>query len=341
MRRKSFLATLSALALACLGIALGFAVSSHKNPFALDTKPSPSASPNATSHGPHQLTSPFTGEPIKKLRPVIAVKIDNIVFARPQTGLNKADMVYVLPVEGGLTRFMAIFSSHIPPVIGPVRSAREDDLKLLRQFGTPGFAFSGASPQLLPWIEGSRTVDLYANRVGGYYRGSGRIAPYNLYVHGAALQKEARHATKARNIGFRFGPAPAGGIKVSSFSMTYPATRYRFVWSAKKDRWLIWIDGRPEMTTDGGQASAATIVIQHTLVRKSRFIEWGALPPYAASTGKGTAVVLRNGKLYHANWSRTNPDRGTTFTTRSGKRMTFPVGRVWILLTGNRANEAG
>src|SRR5215472_7060934 len=187
MRRKSFLATLSALALACLGIALGFAVSSHKNPFALDTKPSPSASPNATSHGPHQLTSPFTGEPIKKLRPVIAVKIDNIVFARPQTGLNKADMVYVLPVEGGLTRFMAIFSSHIPPVIGPVRSAREDDLKLLRQFGTPGFAFSGAQTHLVPRIEHSNIVDLYANIARGYYRDYRRIAPYNLSARASAL----------------------------------------------------------------------------------------------------------------------------------------------------------
>ncbi|MBO0832810.1 MAG: DUF3048 domain-containing protein, partial [Actinobacteria bacterium] len=75
---------------------------------------------SATPHGsapPHtvverpkqavQLYSPFTGEPVSSLRPVIAVKIDNIVFARPQTGIGKADLVYVIPVEGGLSRFMA------------------------------------------------------------------------------------------------------------------------------------------------------------------------------------------------------------------------------------------
>ena len=75
-----------------------------------------------------QLYSPFTGEPVKALGPVLAVKIDNLAPARPQTGLASADIVYVLPVEGGLSRFLAVYSSHVPPVIGPVRSAREDDL---------------------------------------------------------------------------------------------------------------------------------------------------------------------------------------------------------------------
>ena len=84
-----------------------------------------------------QLVSPFTGEPVNSLGPVLAVKIDNIVNARPQTGLGQADIVYVLPVEGGLSRFCAIFSSHVPPVVEPVRSARDDDLQLIRQLGRP------------------------------------------------------------------------------------------------------------------------------------------------------------------------------------------------------------
>src|SRR5215471_3210695 len=98
----------------------------------------------APSHA-RQLRSPFTGEPIPSLNRTLAVKIDNIVYARPQTGLTHADIVYVLPVEGGLSRFLTVFSSHHPRVIGPVRSAREDDIQLLRQFGRPAFAFSGAT----------------------------------------------------------------------------------------------------------------------------------------------------------------------------------------------------
>ena len=122
------------------------------------------------------LYSPFTGERVRSLKPVLAVKIDNIVDARPQTGLQAADLVYVIPVEGGLTRFMAVFSSHVPAVVGPVRSAREDDLNVLRQFGRPAFAWSGAAPHLVPFIERARIADLYANLVGGYYRVSSRAA---------------------------------------------------------------------------------------------------------------------------------------------------------------------
>ena len=122
----------------------------------------PPAAPKPGPGRSSQLYSPFTGEPVTALGPVLAVKIDNLAPARPQTGLAGADIVYVLPVEGGLSRFLAVYSSHVPPVIGPVRSAREDDLELLRQFGRPAFAYSGAQPQLLPVVERARTVDLYA-----------------------------------------------------------------------------------------------------------------------------------------------------------------------------------
>jgi hypothetical protein len=59
----------------------------------------------APSRTSQQLRSPFTGEPVPSLSRVLAVKIDNIVYARPQAGLTHADIVYVLPVEGGLSRF--------------------------------------------------------------------------------------------------------------------------------------------------------------------------------------------------------------------------------------------
>src|SRR5450755_43462 len=142
----------------------------------------PVASPS-TSTPPAQLFSPFTGEPIRALGPVLAVKIDNVAQARPPTGLTKADIVYLIPVEGGLSRILAVFSSHFPPVIGPVRSAREDDLELLRQFGRPAFAYSGAQPELVPVVHRARIVDLYAGTAGGYYRDPNRFAPHNLYAH--------------------------------------------------------------------------------------------------------------------------------------------------------------
>ena len=72
---------------------------------------------------------------------------------------------------------MAVFSSRVPTAVGPVRSARQSDLDLLRQFGRPAFAWSGATPHLVPFIERALIVDLYALQVDGYYRISSRVAP--------------------------------------------------------------------------------------------------------------------------------------------------------------------
>jgi Protein of unknown function (DUF3048) N-terminal domain/Protein of unknown function (DUF3048) C-terminal domain len=319
---KKAIAAVSA-AVAVVGLAVGLFVA---------LRPGPPAAPPAPAVRPG-LLSPFTGEPVASLGPVIAVKVDNIAAARPQTGLSQADIVYVLPVEGGLSRFLAVFSSRFPPVIGPVRSAREDDLELLRQFGRPAFAYSGAQPQLLPVVERARIVDLYSGRVGGYFRDHARVAPYNLYAHTSQLRAEAVGASRARDIGFRFGPAPAGGQPTAAESVSYPAASFTFTWSPPRGRWLVAMDRSRAVTTDDGQLSAATVVIQYTIVRKSRFIEWGALPPYAQSTGSGRAVVLRNGRAYQARWSRPAADGGTTFTTASGQPMTFAPGPVWVVLT--------
>lgn len=96
------------------------------------------------------------------------------------------------------------------------------------------------------------------------------------------------------------------------------------------------MDGRPARAAEGGQLSAPTVVIQYTTVRTSRFLEAGSRPPYAQSTGSGTAVVLRDGRAYDARWSRPDPNGGTTFTTASGQPMTFARGPVWIVLAAGK-----
>jgi Protein of unknown function (DUF3048) N-terminal domain/Protein of unknown function (DUF3048) C-terminal domain len=302
--------------------------------------PAPSARPTLRPHPQPaparvvstQLYSPFTGEPVRALEPVLAVKIDNIVTARPQTGLQSADIVYVEPVEGGLTRFFAVFSSHIPSAVGPVRSARESDLKLLPQFGHPAFAWSGATPHLVPFIERANIADLYALQVGGYYRISSRVAPENLYANPRTLLEEAPTASKARDIGFRFGPQPAGGRATGSYSVSYPAASYTFRWSAKAKRWLLWMDGAPATATEGGQLGGPTVIIQYVDISTSRFEEYGGRPPLAESVGSGTAVILRNGRAYTVHWSRPTINGGTTFTLPGGKRMLFAPGQAWVVL---------
>ena len=320
-RQRTIAISVSATA-AALALAVGLIVALTGS-----SAPAPAASPS-----PAQLLSPFTGEPVAALGPVLAMKIDNVKDARPPTGLRSADIIYALPVEGGLSRLMAVFSSRVPPVIGPVRSAREDDLELLRQFGRPAFGYSGATPHLLPFVHRARIVDLYAGIAGGYFRDPGRVAPHNLYARSATLLTEARGASKAGDIGFRFGPLPAGGRAVSSYSVSYPAASFTFRWSAPDKRWLVLMDGKPSTAVEGGQLGGSTVVIQYTEVKTSRFLEYGSRPPYAVSTGSGQAVVLRDGRAFDVHWSRPSADGGTTFTLGSGQRMTFAPGQVWVIL---------
>jgi hypothetical protein len=299
----------------------------------------PVSDPYLRAAVPAQLLSPFTGEPVKALGRVIVVKIDNIVDARPPENLTSADIVYLLPVEGGLSRIFAVYSSRIPKVIGPVRSARQDDLQLLRQFGRPGFAYSGATPHLLPFIARARVVNLYDTPA--YFRDYNRVAPHNLYAYGRVLRAEAPGASTARDIGFRFGPPPPGGRPTTSFSVSYPGAAFTFRWWARTHRWLVWMDGTQATDAAGGHLGAATVVIQDTVVRTSRFLEYGVPPPYARSAGSGTAVVLRDGRAWRVHWSRPNPDGGTTYTLPSGARMTFVPGQVWVVLTTTNWATAG
>ena len=321
--RRALIAGVSS-ALALLVLAGGFFLLGKSKPAG---HPSPTSS--ATTGG---LTSPFTGEPISSPGPELIFKIDNVKQARPPTGLQDADIVYLLPVEGGLSRIFAVFSSHIPPVVGPVRSAREEDIDLLRQFGRPAFAFSGAQPRLLPVVEHARIVDLYAGIVGGYFRSSSRIEPYNLYARTRQLLAEAKGAeSRARDIGFRFGPQPGGGTPTTSYSTSYSAASFRFAWSAAQHRWLVWMDGAPALAAGGGQLGGPTVVIQYVRVSTSGFLELGIRPPFANTVGSGTAIVLRDGRAYRVHWSRPTADGGTTYTLPDGQRMPFARGQVWVV----------
>jgi Protein of unknown function (DUF3048) N-terminal domain/Protein of unknown function (DUF3048) C-terminal domain len=333
-RRRVALTAVGAVVVVALA-AGGFAYARHHHGTAgkLASAPTPAPVHSTTPPPSGPLRSPFTGKPVHKLKRVLIVKIGNTFPERPATGLARADIVYLIPVEGGLSRIMAVFSSHYPRVIGPVRSARQDDLQLLRQFGRPAFAWSGAQPQLVPVVEHARIVDLYAATASGYFRSFDRVEPYNLYADTRALLKQAQHASVARDIGFRFGPPPAGGHPRRSESVSYPAASFRFRWSPHKGRWLIFMDGSPAISVGAGQLSAPTVVIQRVVVGLSRFLEQGpVMPPDAETVGSGTATVLRDGEAFQARWSRPAANGGTTFTTPSGKPMTFARGPVWIVL---------
>ena len=292
------------------------------------TRPEPSAT-QAPPKGP--LLDPFTGEPVKALGPVLAVKIDNIVYARPQTGLQSADIVYVIPVEGGLTRFMAVYSSHIRRSSGRCAApGRATSTSCASSGGPP----SPGRARPRTWCRsssGRRSSTCTRLQVGGYYRDPDRVAPYNLYADTKQLLAEAKGASKASDIGFRFGALPAGGRPPRPIGEV--PGRVLHLPLVGEGQALAGLDRR--RAGHGHRRRAARRQHRDHPVHADldvRFLEYGGRPPYAKSVGSGSAVILRNGKEYTVHWSRPTLESGTTYTLPNGQRMLFAPGQVWVVL---------
>lgn len=263
--------------------------------------------------------------------PVLVAKIDNSPQARPPVGLGAADLVYVEPVEGGLSRLAAVFSTDIPPVIGPVRSARETDLTLLDQFGNPALASSGAAPELVAAVDRSSLQNASADRLpGAYYRDYSRDAPHNMFVRSDQLPAGGGWPAASQP---HFGPVPAGGRPTQHQEVRYPDTVIGFDWSPDQHRWLVSMDGAAYTAADTGQLMASTVVLQSVQVRDSAISDVaGSVSPLAQTTGSGRALVLRDGQAFPAEWSRPSPQAGTTYTTPTGTAIPFAPGQVWTVL---------
>ncbi|MFF5026417.1 DUF3048 domain-containing protein [Streptomyces collinus] len=293
--------------------------------------------PSDDGRAPHRSAAPTrspTPSPSASRAPgsPLAVKIDNVPAARPQTGLDAADVVYAEQVEGGLSRLMAVYATRLPKSVGPVRSARESDLELLRQFDEPTLAFSGAQRKLLPLIHRAPLrAESPDEASAAYYRGTGRAAPHNLYLRPDRLLRSAP-GRGALTTGFRYGPAPAGGRPTASRTVRYPAARFAFTWSARQGGWQVSMDGTPAVTTGGQRLAPPTVVVQYVEVRSSRYHDrLGNHTPFTETVGSGKAVVLRDGRSFDATWSRPGATDGTTFTAAGGGPMDFADGQVGVV----------
>lgn len=304
-------------------------------PSASSVSPTPSPTPSPTAKA---LRSPFTGLPVTRLRPVLAIKVDNAPLARPQSGLDHADIVYEEAVEGRTTRFLAIFSSQDAPDIGPVRSVRESDMPLLRAYGKVAFGFSGGNTGVKAIVHQNPIYDVSYDTVPSAYHIAGRRRDaFNFMTSSARLLSLAPQAALAQDIGMRFGALPKTG--------TTPAAKLSVVWSrfahtswqydAAKGVYLRYMDGAPAMLRDGAQESAHTVIVQYATVRLSRFSDVHGTPtPFTTTTGSGTCVILRDGKAIAGTWKRTGLGP-THYLDKSGHDIALHTGPVWIMLVPN------
>ncbi len=310
-------------------------------PAVVPSVPAPSPSPTPTHDtGIAADASPLSGRPGGAGKPVLVVKIDNTTAAQPHAGLQDADVVYVEEVEWGLTRLAAVFSSRLPKVVGPVRSARISDIDLLAQYGRPAFAFSGAQRKLTPLLLAAPFHDVSGDlSLRGYYRDPARRAPVDFMGRPRELLDRAPKASAAKDIGFRFDvAAPPGGRPAKSVTADYPASQVRFVWDPAKRRYDVLLNKAPARAAGGGTQHATTVVVQHVTQRDSGYGDkYGGRTPKEETIGAGTGWVLRDGRAYQVRWSRPTAKSGTTFT-HGATVVPFAPGQVWVVLV-NKATK--
>lgn len=292
----------------------------------------------------HPLTGlPYIGLPrpaaFAGLPQVLAVKIDNTRNAQPHAGVEVADLVYVEEVEYGMTRLAAIFSTNIPARIGPVRSARITDIDLLAQYGAPAFAFSGAQRKLWPALADASFIDVSANKVPeDYTRDSARRAPYNYLFDAEKALTRVDGVSPAKDVGFTFAQAiPTGGSPAISAELTWPSSTLKFRYDKSRGQYAIQLNGEraifEELDQGAGKVWADTAVIQFVKQTQSVYFDkGGGNTPHAKTIGSGKAIILRNGQLFNAQWSRPDSQSGTTFSDVAGNPIPFQPGRTWIAL---------
>jgi hypothetical protein len=150
----------------------------------------PPFTPGPAVDGVAALTGAPAGSDVTA-RPTLAVKIDNFGPARPQWALDEADVVFELNVEG-VTRFLALFHTRMPTVLGPIRSARTADIELVAGMNRPIFAFSGANTGTTGWIESAASSGMltpYSSLARPCYgREPSRPGPHNLLLDPACAR---------------------------------------------------------------------------------------------------------------------------------------------------------
>ncbi len=265
-------------------------------------------------------------------RPALAIKIDNVSPARPQSGINQADIVFVEEVEGGLTRFAAIFHSTAVDEVGPVRSMRTGDFDLLAQFNAPLFANSGGNRYARRALGDSTLVDIgAATHLDLYYR-TGRAAPHNLYTNPLNLWSVGSgpdYPTSTPSPIFRFrepGEAAVGdATAITGVEIDYGRSVVEYEWNGSG--WLRSQDGSPTVDAAGVRVAPTTVIVH--------FTEYGvsladALSPEAITTGTGPAWILTDGLLVDANWRRPEIDDQFEYVTDAAAFVTILPGRTWV-----------
>jgi hypothetical protein len=296
-----------------------------------------SAAKKASPTTKAQPVAPLTGLPdpigAARKRCAITVKIDNTQAGQPKYGIDQADVVYEEVVEAGYTRLAAIFNSHDPDRVGPVRSVRKTDQSLVWPIGGV-FAYSGGAQYAIDSINTAPVVQLDETKAGPLmFRDNSRHAPWNLYAHVNFMYAKCGSPIPPPPLfTYRAAGAPIGGVPVSTvrvgFLGDFPVT---WTWDAPSRTWKRSIFGSPEDVASGTQLAPKNVVVM--------FVSYvGGDPNHsnigaeAVLTGTGKALVFTGGKEITGTWSRPDKSRPAQLLDPAGQPIALTPGQTWVEL---------
>lgn len=286
-------------------------------------------------------TWPLTGvagEPVA--RPALAVKIENTAAARPQVGLEQADVVWETIVEFDVSRFVAVFHSQVPDEIGPIRSVRPvDPLIVAPLHGL--LAYSGGQKGILALAADSAQVLSHDAGDGGFYRVSGRSAPHNVMGKPATFWAQADPArTAAPGEQFTFARSAPGASAVTSGTpadtLTFrlsAASKPAWAWDAASGTWLRSEGSSPATAASGARLAAVNVVsIVAPHVASGFGAQNGASVPTYELVGSGDAVVATGGRTLAVRWQKDAQDAPLRLLTAEGAPVDLAPGNTWVEL---------
>lgn len=281
------------------------------------------------------LLSEFDGTVVsstaEQIPEVLGIMIDNHPDARPEAGLSQARIVYEAPVEGGLTRYFALFNSKQSVAkVGPIRSARPYFLDWLAEYGNSSYWHCGGSSDALALIKQNSVWDVNQFYFDPYFwRSSDRTAPHNLYT--------SSEKWNTLIVGTPHTPSEWSGwnynlvipqIVSSSEVMNIKIKLYGVAWTYDTDdkRYLRYLSNKPEYDEADQKIFADNVIVQ--LVDTEVIDEEGRRS--MTTVGEGEARFLRDGRMVRATWKK----EGRTFRTRfydfDGNELSFKPGQTWI-----------
>jgi hypothetical protein len=299
----------------------------------------PTASTTTTTK-PTYPTAPLTGlaDPtgISLKRPALTVKIENTPEALPQWGIDQADVVYEEIVNGGITRLAAVFNSHAPVKVGPVRSVRPTDTQVVWPLGGI-FAYSGGAAYAVASISTAPVKLIDESSAGAaMFRDPTRYAPHNLFAIAPKLFASGGTPVPPPDLfTYLASTQHFSGRPMASFTVPFPSIYgVTWTWDATSRSWDRTLFGNADITGTGVRESPKNVVVMYV-----NYVNGiGTEASYANLQGTGTAAFFANGKETVGTWSR-GPSKGDVivYKTAKGTPVALTPGQTWVELLNTGA----